>query len=107
MARDKVLVVDQNIDHLLKIYLALVHRKFNTRACNNPQEIPERLKQFRPAVIIVNASDYSLIMEKLKIPAIVLVERESNTKFRLNDGDILLKKPVSAEALGKAVEKLV
>lgn len=107
MARDKILVVDQDIDHLSKIYLALVHRKFNTRACNNPQEIPERLKKFRPAVIIVNASDYNSIMEKLKIPAIVLAERENNTKIPLNDGDILLKKPVSAETLAKAVEKLV
>ena len=107
MAREKILVIDSDLNDLSKIYLALIHRKFKVEACNNPEEITARLKRFKPSVIIFEAKDYELIGKKLKIPAIVLVEKEDNSATYRNDWDIRIKKPVHVEELIKAVEKLV
>jgi DNA-binding response OmpR family regulator len=106
MARAKILVVDQDLDSLSRVYLALIHRKFKVEACNNSLEVSERLKRFRPAVVILNSDEYDLYREKLKIPAIKLVGQQK-TITHLNDGDIHLKKPVQVGALVKAVERLV
>jgi hypothetical protein len=106
MAKEKILIVDQDLDALSKMYLALIHRKFKTEACNNSEEIAARLKRFRPAVIILPFEDYNPISSKLKIPAIVLFENGSSA-IELNYGDIPLKKPVHVDELIKTVEKLV
>jgi hypothetical protein len=106
MAREKVLIVDQDLDTLSRIYLALVHRKFKAEACNNSQEIPERLKRFKPAVIILGPEDYTDIGRKLRIPAIVLLD-DGSAPPELNYGDIQLKKPVTADLVIKTLEKLI
>lgn len=106
MAREKILVIDHDLDVLSRIYLALIHRKFKTEACNNPEEIAARIKRFRPEVIILDLINYNAISSKLKIPAIVLFEN-GGAGTELNYGDIPLKKPVHVEELIKAVEKLV
>lgn len=106
MAREKILVIDHDLDSLSRVYLALIHRKFKTEACNNPEEIAARMKRFRPDVIILNLKDFITISKKLKIPAIVLFEN-SDTVTELNYGDIPLKKPVQIDELIRAVEKLV
>jgi DNA-binding response OmpR family regulator len=107
MARERILVVDKDIDSLSKIYLAFVQRSFKVEACDNPEKIKERIKKFRPAVIVLQAREYKEVMEKLKIPAIVLAKKEEEGPIQLNDGDVLLHKPVQANALTKAIEKLI
>ena len=106
MAREKILVVDDDLHSLSKIYLALIHRKFKAEACNKPEEIAARLKRFKPAVIILRAEEYLKINGKLKTPAIVMFEGE---KFQghLNYGDIVLTYPASADTLVKTVERLI
>ena len=107
MAREKILVVDPDLDSLSKIYLALVHRKFKTEACNNPGELADRLKRFKPVLIVLGPKEYQLIWEKLKIPAIVIREKDCPNTWRVNDGDIELRKPVHADDLIRAIEKLI
>jgi DNA-binding response OmpR family regulator len=107
MAREKILVVNHDLDSLSRIYLALIHRKFNTEACNNAEEIPKRLKRFKPAVIVLDQKEYDTISENLKIPAIVIIEPDHSIVSPMNDGDIQLKKPIHIDELIKAVEKLV
>jgi CheY-like chemotaxis protein len=107
MAREKILVVDHDLDNLSRIYLALIHRGFKMEACDNPEEINERLKRFKPAVIVLNVKEYERIMDRLKIPAVVLIEIQATSGVPLNDGDVLLRKPVSSDALVKVVEKLI
>ena len=107
MAREKILVVDYDLDSLSRIYLALIHRKFKVEACNHSQEIKERLKRSKPAAIILGANDYKTISEKLKIPAIVFMDKDSTNGIRLNDGDIQLERPVPANKLIEAIEKLI
>jgi DNA-binding response OmpR family regulator len=106
MAREKILVVDDDLHHLSKIYLALIHRQFKAEACNNPEEIPARLKRFKPAVIILDSEQYHKINNRLRIPAIVMSGQES-PENHLNYGDLRLKKPISAEVLIKTVERLI
>ena len=106
MAREKILVVDDDLHHLSKIYLALIHRKFKAEACNNPEEIGARLKRFRPSVIILQAEEYLKINRKLKTSAIVMCDGQ-NLQGDLNYGDITLPRPVSADMLIKTVERLV
>lgn len=106
MGREKILVVDSDLDSLSKIYLALIHRKFKVEACNNPEEFSDRMKRFKPAVVILNLEEYNICSKKLKQPAVVIVDRE-NHSVEFNDGDIPVTKPVSADELVKAVERLI
>ena len=64
------------------------------------------MKRFKPAVVIVNVNEYSLWNKKLKQPAVVIADNE-NQSVQLNDGDILLTKPLSVDELIKAVERLI
>jgi len=106
MTREKILVIDQDINSLSKIYLALIHRKFKAEACDNPEEIFARLKRFKPSVLILHLKQYEEISKKLNIPSVVIFEKEG-TITQLNYGDIPLRKPVSTEVLMKAVEDLI
>jgi DNA-binding response OmpR family regulator len=107
MAREKILVVNHDLDFLSRIYLALIHRKFKVEACDNPEEITERLKRFKPSVIVLDLKEYNVVGQKLKIPAIIIVEKEETTSAHLNGWNTQLKKPVHVDELVKAVEKLV
>jgi DNA-binding response OmpR family regulator len=106
MAREKILVVDPDLDSLSKIYLALIHRRFKVEACNNPDEFSDRMKRFKPAIVILNSNDYSTHCKKLKQAAIVLIDKKDES-VQLNDGDIPLTKPVSVDDLIKSVERLI
>lgn len=106
MAKEKILVVDQDLDSLSRMYLALIHRKFKTEACNQPEEIVARIKRFKPAVIIISSKDYNTISARLRIPAIVLQNKEE-AAVELNYGDLILTKPVQIDELMKAVEKVI
>ena len=99
-------MVDPDLDSLSKIYLALIHRKFKVEACNNPEEFSDRIKRFKPAIVILNSKEYSIRSKKLKLPAIVVVDKE-HPAVQLNDGDFSLAKPVSVDELIKAVEKFI
>ncbi len=107
MAREKVLVADPDLDQLTKIYLALVHRNFKAEACNNPEEIRDRLKRFKPSVIIITLKEYEPLREKLKIPAVILIAKDELKPGELNYGDVLLNTPVQADTLIKLVESLL
>jgi DNA-binding response OmpR family regulator len=106
MAREKILVVDDDLHNLSKIYLALIHRNFKAEACNDPEEIAARLKRFKPSVIILGSEEYHKINKKLRIPAIVMSCNEAKENH-LNYGDLPLRKPVSADVLIKTVEQLI
>lgn len=105
MARERILVVDTDLDHLSRIYLSLIHRNYRTEASNRPEEIKERIKRFRPSLIILNNEEYDHIKESLKIPAIVV----GDTRFSgtLNDGDSFFKKPVQLESMLRKVDEIL
>jgi DNA-binding response OmpR family regulator len=107
MPREKILVVDTDLDSLSRIYLVLIHRRFKTEACIDADKIPEHLLKFKPAIIVLGHKEYTNLGKKLKIPAIVLSEKDDPASIQLNYGDIHLKKPIHAGQLIKAVEMMV
>jgi DNA-binding response OmpR family regulator len=107
MPREKILVVDTDLDSLSRIYLVLIHRRFKTEACVDTDKIPERLLKFKPTIIILGYNEYTNLGKKLKIPAIVLSEKDDPAPIQLNYGDIHLKKPIHASQLIKVVQMMV
>lgn len=105
MARERILVVDTDLDNLSRIYLALIHRNFKVEASNKPDEIKDRIKRFKPSLIILNGKEYEVVKQKLKIPAIVL--NDTITLITLYDGDVFFEKPVQLEKLIKKVEEIL
>jgi DNA-binding response OmpR family regulator len=105
MARERILLVDNDLHNLSRIYLALIHRNYKVEACDKGDDIRVRIKRFKPVVVILNSDNYNTIRDRLKIPAIVLVEKTETVQ--LNDGDMQLKKPVQVNILVRTVEKLV
>lgn len=106
MAKGKVLVSHHDIDVLSRIYLLLIHKKYKAEATDKPEEIEQRIKRFKPDVLIVSSNDYLLIKAKLKKPAIVIAEN-SQPRVELNYGDRILKQPFQTTTLIQAVEELV
>src|SRR5688572_3545240 len=105
--RTKVLVVDNDLDTLSKIYLALVHRNYKTEASDKVAEIEERIKRFKPSLLILGRNEYLSINNTLKIPAIVVGEKEELEVMASESDVVFLPKPFSVEALVKAIQKLL
>jgi hypothetical protein len=105
--RTKILVVDSDLDTLSRIYLALVHRNYKTEASDKDEEIPERIKRLKPALVILGKKEYFIYRDKLKTPCIVLVNNDETETFSTPEDVIILKKPVQLEALYQKIEELV
>jgi DNA-binding response OmpR family regulator len=106
ITKTKILIVDPDIDSLSKIYLNLLHRNYKVEACNNGQEIAERLKRLKPSILIIHHELYWEVEKKLKIPAIVLMDDEKEIKIHEQEDLKLLSKPVQTEQLIRAVQSL-
>lgn len=102
MARQKILVVDSDLDILSRIYLSLLHRNYNVEASDKAEEVLDRIKRFKPALLILEASHYNKVRDKLKTTTIVLTEKDQSQQ--LNYGDVQLTKPFQTEKLIKLVE---
>jgi DNA-binding response OmpR family regulator len=105
--RTKVLVVDNDLDTLSKIYLALVHRNYKTEASDKVAEIAERIKRFKPSLLILGRNEYLSINNTLKIPAIVVGEKQELEEMTSESEVVFLPKPFSVEALVKAIQQLL
>lgn len=102
MVAQKILVVDNDIDHLSRIYLSLLHRKYRVVVTDKTEEILPRIKKYKPVLIILNEVQYNIVKSKLRAITIVLTEKNSTTE--LNYGDLKLEKPFSMHELVKLVK---
>ena len=75
MARIKILVVHHDLDTLSKIYLALVHRNYKTEASDKVEEIEERIKRLKPALIILGKKEWLSLKDILKMRVIIILEK--------------------------------
>jgi hypothetical protein len=105
--RTKILVVDHDLATLSRIYLALVHRNYKTEASDKEEEIAERIKRLKPALVILGKKEYFAYRDKLKTPCIVLVDQEEPADFPTPEDVVLLKKPVQLDVLVHTIEELV
>ena len=105
--RKKILVVDSDLDLLSRIYLGLLHRNYKVEATNKVSEVEERIKRLKPSLLILGTQDYLADIGELKIPFIVLVEKD---QMPVNHAKVewkLFEKPVSIEKLVRTIEELI
>ena len=105
--RTRILVVDNDLDNLSRIYLGLIHRNYKAEATDNTAEIPERIKRMKPAVIIMGKMAYLTSLAKSRIPVILLMEKSEQACPNMDPGVVLLEKPVSIDTLVDTIESLV
>ncbi|HEU4471503.1 MAG TPA: hypothetical protein VFR58_10485 [Flavisolibacter sp.] len=105
--RTKVLVVDGDLDTLSKIYLSLLHRNYKVEAADKAEEIGERIKRFKPAVLILGKKIYDAVQEALKVPGILLLERSESLPQQWKDDLVAIYKPVQIEELVRTIDDLV
>jgi hypothetical protein len=105
--RTKILVVDSDLDTLSRIYLALVHRNYKVEASDKTEEIAERMKRLKPALLILGKKEYLFFEDKLKTPCIVLWESEEPALLSIPGDVFVVKKPVSLELLIHKIEEMV
>jgi DNA-binding response OmpR family regulator len=105
--RNKILIVDSDLDTLSKVYLALVHRNFKVEASDKQEEIAERIKRLKPELIIMGSQEYLLLQPTLKIPGIVLMNKDEKDGVSLDDAFIAVDKPVHIDELMRAIESIV
>jgi DNA-binding response OmpR family regulator len=106
MARTKILVADADITTLSRIYLALIHRNYKAEATDKEEEITERIKRFKPSLLILGLKEYLSVRDQCKIPVIVLTEQEG-TKPALTIRDSTIDKPVPIDVLMKRIEEMI
>lgn len=107
MAKTRILVAGSEMDTLSRIYLSLVHRNYKAEACNQPGEVQERVSRHKPAVIILDHETYLFNKAKLKIPVIVLLEKDEAHTISQDGETIVMHKPLHMDQLIQEVEKLV
>lgn len=52
----RILIIDTDLFSLSKIYFGLIHLEHAVEACNNLQEVEERVKRFQPGVVILGST---------------------------------------------------
>lgn len=113
----KILVVDDDLDTLAKIYIELLLKNFIVEVTNDAQEITERAMRFEPDLLILNNDlpglDAHEVCTKLKrqqnIPIILLVDKNSGetTKIDSCTADAVYTKPIDIKELKKIITSLM
>lgn len=49
----RILIIDTDLFSLSKVYFGLIHTEHAVEACNNLQEVAERVERFQPGVVIL------------------------------------------------------
>jgi DNA-binding response OmpR family regulator len=50
----RILLADDDMDSLSKLYLKLLHKQFKTEATDRFEEIDSRISRFRPHLLLIN-----------------------------------------------------
>ena len=104
--RTKILVVDNDLDTLSRVYLALVHRNYKVEASDRKEEISERIKRLKPALLILGQNEYLFFQDKLKLPCIILLNL-SEDEFHVPEDVIIMRKPIPLDQLIQKIEEIV
>ncbi|HWJ90163.1 MAG TPA: hypothetical protein VNR87_03585 [Flavisolibacter sp.] len=106
-ARTKILVVDSDLDSLSRVYLALVHRKYKVEATDKFEETAERVKRLKPAVVILGKNEFFSLDKELKVPVILLLEKDELTTIATHDELKIMEKHAPIDMLIRSIEELV
>lgn len=105
----RILIIDTDLFSLSKIYFGLIHLEHAVEACNNLQEVDERVERFQPGVVILGhtgTGDLHDLCSHLKILGVhLLLLGEQATPVAL-PVDGVLEKPVDVNLLRRAISDL-
>lgn len=114
--KPKVLVVDNEMDSLAKIYINLLLKDFRVEATNVADEIIPRIKRFKPNAVIINnelpgfdAFQVCAAVKEHNLPVILLIEKTSPATAQLDScrADEVVYKPVDVNDLAQIILRLV
>ena len=106
MARTRILIANSDLKMLSKIYLTLLHKNYKTEASNEPDELLERIKRFKPSILILDGECFQLLSKRNKIPVIIVSSSTDGMDVPEDEEIIVLHQPVSMEILLQAIKKL-
>lgn len=103
--RTKVLVVYSDLKVLSKIYLGLLHRNYKVEASDKKEELPDRIKRFKPSILVLGEAEFQFVKDKLKVPFVLLSEHNPTENEDFLEM-ILLRPPFAMDQLVQALERL-
>ncbi|MDB5197887.1 MAG: hypothetical protein JWP88_2258 [Flaviaesturariibacter sp.] len=117
LQRRKILIFDDELNEVSKLYIALLLNDFSVEATIDPTEIGDRIRRFQPDILIINNDVEGfdghelcdLAKKELHKPIILLIDRHSTVSTSIDScsADELLMKPVDVKDLHETVERLI
>jgi hypothetical protein len=107
----RILIIDTDLFSLSKTYFGLIHLEHAVEACNNVQEVKERVERFQPGLVIVGHTgtyDFSDLCNYLKLQGVhlLLLGKRSSTDLPGLPVDGVLEKPVDLNLLRQTISHL-
>lgn len=104
----RILIIDTDLFALSKIYFGLIHMEHVVEACNNLQEVEERVERFQPGLVILGntgTGDLKALCHYLKVLGVHLLLLGAPTAVDL-PVDGVLEKPVDLNELRREIREL-
>lgn len=115
--KPKILVADDDLNTLSKIYIDLLLKLFFVEVTNDAHEIIERANRFKPDILILNNDLPNLdahqicaqIKRDQKIPILLLVDKHASKTAKIDScsADEIVTKPIDVTHLSQVIEKLI
>jgi DNA-binding response OmpR family regulator len=107
----RILIIDTDLFSLSKTYFGLIHLEHAVEACNNLQEVEERVERFQPGLVIVGNTgpgDAASLCRYLKVQGVhlLLLGRRAEVDLSTLPVDGVLEKPVDVNLLRRTISEL-
>lgn len=91
--------------HLLsRLYIALVQRGYRTEVTDAVEAASQRIKKWKPVLLITGSAEFHQMKQGLNLPVIVLSENDAD-EWQSNDGVLVVNKNIPLGELMKQVKK--
>ena len=105
-----MLVADSDLTALSRIYLCFLHQDFKVEACNDALEIGQRVKRFKPGVVVVRSAmdglEEGLFSQLAAIPLPVVVLHDGDPFDYCYSNITIVPSGIELQALVKRVREL-
>ena len=113
----KILVVEDDMETLSKVYIELLYKDFRVEATNDSEELLSRFDRFRPDLLIISRNlrgfDPVKICDHIKkknaVPVILLSGEEDKHNTRLNGCEVegIISRPVDLKEMLEKINALL
>ena len=116
MAKLKILVFDDELSEIGKLYIGLLLKDFIVEATTDPTEITSRVERMQPNIVVVNhdaegfnpSEVCAVVKTAMNIPIILLLEKNSAATMNIDgcSADDAVFKPVDVSELVQKIKNL-